>query len=203
MTTTTTTKPKAGRGRSLARARPVTAEELGRLRELHGAGLSCRQIAKEMGRTPATISKHAAELGLKFDRAQVKEATAARSADLAAIRVLVSGEFLMIAQQINAHVRQLLEGGDPEDLKPWHLRDYAYAAGAYFDRHLAQDVHDKTEDRGDNEVDRWLEAMTGATPPPSRSEADDTAKARSVLGGMAEALFRKYADEEYQPRKNT
>jgi hypothetical protein len=78
----------------------------------------------------------------------------------------------------------------------------AYAAGAYFDRHLAQDVHDKAEDRGDNEVDRWLEAMTGATPPPSRSEADDTAKVRSVLGGMAEALFKKYSDDEYQPPEN-
>jgi hypothetical protein len=201
MTTTTTTKPKAAAKRSLARARPVTAEELGRLRELHGAGLSCRQIAKEMARTPATISKHAAELGLKFDRAQVKEATAARSADLAAIRVLVSGEFLMIAQQINAHVRQLLEGGDPEDLKPWHLRDYAYAAGAYFDRHLAQDVHDKVENSGNSEVDRWLEAMTGKTPPPSRSEADQTAKVTSVLGGMADALFKKYGDE-YEPPEN-
>jgi hypothetical protein len=201
MSTTTTGKPKAAAKRSLARARPVTAEELGRLRELHGAGLSCRQIAKEMGRTPATISKHAAELGLKFDRAQVKEATAARSADLAAIRVLVSGEFLMIAQQINAHVRQLLEGGDPEDLKPWHLRDYAYAAGAYFDRHLAQDVHDKVEDSGNSEVDRWLEAMTGKTPPPSRSEADQTAKVTSVLGGMADALFKKYGDE-YEPPEN-
>ena len=128
--TTRTEKPKAAAGRSLARAKPVTDAELARLRELHGAGLSCRQIAKEMSRTPATISRHAAELSLKFGRAQVKEATAARSADLAGIRVLVSGEFLMIAQQINAHVRQLLEVGDPEDLKPWHLRDYAYAAGA-------------------------------------------------------------------------
>lgn len=201
MNTTTTGKPKAAAKRSLARARPVTDEELARLRELHGAGLSCRQIAKEMGRTPATISKHAAELGLKFDRAQVKEATAARSADLAAIRVLVSGEFLMLAQQINAHVRQLLEAGDPEDLKPWHLRDYAYAAGAYFDRHLTQDLHDKTEDRGNNEVDRWLEAMTGKTPPPSRSDADQTAKVTSVLGGMADALFKRYGDE-YEPPEN-
>lgn len=199
MKTTTPEKPKASSKRSLARAKPVTAEELGRLRELHGAGLSCRQIAKEMGRTPATISKHAAELGLKFDRAQVKEATAARSADLAAIRVLVSGEFLMIAQQINAHVRQLLDGGDPEDLKPWHLRDYAYAAGAYFDRHLAQDVHDKSDDQDYSEVDRWLEAMTGKTPPPSRSEADQTAKVTSVLGGMMDALFKKYGDEYEQP----
>ena len=197
--TTRTEKPKAAAKRSLARAKPVSDDELARLRELHGAGLSCRQIAKEMSRTPATISKHAAELGLKFDRSQVREATAARSADLAAIRVLVSGEFLMIAQQINAHVRQLLEGGDPEDLKPWHLRDYAYAAGAYFDRHLAQDVHDKVEDHGNSEVDRWLAAMTGETPPPSRSEADDTAKVRSVLGGMADALFKRYADEEYEP----
>lgn len=45
--------------------------------------------------------------------------------------------------------------------------------------------------------------MTGQKPPPSRSEADQTAKVTSVLSGMAEALFAKYADEEYQPPENT
>jgi hypothetical protein len=194
-------KTEARRGRSLARAAPVTDGELARLRELHGTGLSCRQIAKEMNRAPVTISRHAADLGLSFDRAQTREATTARQADLAAIRVLVSGEFLMIAQQINAKVRELLTAGDPDDTKPWHLRDYAYAAGAYFDRHLAQDLHDRVEDQGNSEVDRWLEAMTGKTPPPSRSDADQTAKVTSVLGGMADALFKRYGDE-YQPPDN-
>jgi hypothetical protein len=62
-------------------------------------------------------------------------------------------------------------------------------------------VHDKVEDSGNSEVDRWLEAMTGKTPPPSRSEADQTAKVTSVLGGMADALFKKYGDE-YEPPEN-
>jgi hypothetical protein len=195
--TTTTTKPKAGRGRSLARARPVTDAELARLRELHGAGLSCRQIAREMGRAPVTISKHAAELGLKFDRAQVKEATAARVADLKAVRAQVSAQFLGLAQKINAHVERVLD--DPEaEVKPWHLRDYALAASTYFDRHLAQDDHDKNDGTGSSEVDKWLEWMTGQAPPASQSEHDNTAKVTSVLGGMAEALFAKYSDDDYQ-----
>jgi len=123
----------------------------------------------------ATISKHAAELGLKFDRAQVKEATAARSADLAAIWVLVSGEFLMIAQRLNARVLALLD--DPEaDLKPWGVRDYAHTCGCQLLHPASRPGHDKVEDQGDSEVDRWLAAMTGESPPPSRSEADDAAK---------------------------
>jgi hypothetical protein len=192
------TKPKERRGRSLARARPFTDGERARLRELHGAGLSCRQIASEMGRAPVTISRHAADLGLSFDRRQVREATAARVADLKARRAQVSAEFLDLAERINAHVRSVL-GGPWEDIKPWHLRDYAYATAAYFDKHLAQAEHDQNDGTGLSEVDQWLEWMTGATPPASQGEHDDTAKVRSVLSGMAEALFAKYQDEGEGP----
>lgn len=188
MTTSTTTKPQADGKRSLARAKPVSDGERARIRELHDTGLNCRQIAREMNRTPATISKHAAALGLKFDRSQTREATAAREADLAAIRVLVSGEFLMIAQRINRKVLALLDDPDA-DLKPWGLRDLAYASGAYFDRHIAQDVHDKGDGDADNAVDMWLAAMTGSTPPSSRSEADHNSKARVMLGALADRLF--------------
>ncbi len=47
--------------------------------------------------------------------------------------------------------------------------------------------------------------MTGQAPPPSRSDADDTAKVRSVLGGMMNALFAKYAGEpdEYRSPEGT
>jgi hypothetical protein len=48
--TTTTGSPRL-RPNVRSRAKPVTDAELARLRELHGAGLSCRQIAKEMSRT--------------------------------------------------------------------------------------------------------------------------------------------------------
>jgi hypothetical protein len=44
------------------------------------------------------ISKHAADLGLRFDRAATKEATAARVADAASLRAIVSMEFLTITQ---------------------------------------------------------------------------------------------------------
>lgn len=189
---TGTTAGKSGSGRSLARARPVTGPELARLRELHGAGLSCRAIAKEMGRAPVTISRHAAELGLSFDRTQVKAATEARVADMAAVRAEVGAQFLTIVQGINTRVLAML--ADPE-MKPWGLRDMSTAAGHFFDRHLAQIAVD-ADHSGVSEVDRWLEAMTGRKPPPSRDETDDISKQTSLLGSLMESIVAKHGDED-------
>lgn len=199
MTTSTTAKPEASGVRSLARAaRPVTAAELARLRELHGAGLSCRQIAKEMNRAPVTISRHASALGLSFDRSQVKEATAARSADLEAVRVLVSGQFLMLSEKLNHRVMKLLDDGDPEEIKAWHIRDFARASTEWFQAHLAQAAFDHKDERDYSDVDAWLAAMHGEEPPRSRSEADQTAKLKSVLGGLMDTMLAKYPDDSYQ-----
>jgi hypothetical protein len=187
---------KARGGRAFARARPISDTELARLRELHGAGLSCRQIAAEMSRAPTTVSRHAAELGLSFDRHQVRAATSARLADVAAQRAAVSAQFIEIVEKINSTVLAKLD--DPEsDLKPWGLRDYSYAAGAYFDRHLSQVDHDASS-ADNSEVDKWLAAMIGQEPPPSRSDADESAKSRSVLGALMADITKRHGDE----RKN-
>jgi hypothetical protein len=80
------------------RAKPVTAGELDKLRRLHTEGLNCRQIARELGRAPVTVSRHAAAMGITFDRSKTKEATAARVADLAALRAETSARFLAEAR---------------------------------------------------------------------------------------------------------
>ena len=174
----------------LARATPVSDDELARLRELHGAGLSCQQIGREMNRNAGTISRHAAVMGLSFDPSKVRAATEARVADIAARRAEVSAQFLQIVGKINGTVLALLD--DPDSgVKPWGLRDYAYAASAYFDRHLSQVDHDTTSENS-SEVDRWLEHMTGSPVPPSRSDADDAAKSRSVLGALMNDLVERH-----------
>lgn len=159
-------QPKARSQRCLARATPVSEAERARLRELHGAGLSCGQIAREMSRDRATISRHARALGLSFARDQTKNATEARVIDAAAKRAEISLQFLQLTERINAKVLALLD--DPEaEVKPWGLRDYSYASGAFFDRHLAQAQLDKPTDGDYSIVDRWLEAMTGSSHPPA------------------------------------
>ena len=183
-------KAKNGRVRSLARARPITDTELARLRELHGTGASCRAIAREMDRSPVTVSRHAAALGLSFDRSQVKAATEARVADIAARRAKVSAQFIEITEKMSARMLAELDDTGAE-CRPWRLRDYSYAIGALFDRHLAQADHDPTNENG-SEIDRWLEHTTGSPVPPSRSDADDAAKSRSVLGALMNDLVERH-----------
>jgi hypothetical protein len=188
-------------GRTLARARPITDTELARLRELHGTGASCRQIARDMNRAPITVSKHAAALGLSFDRSQVKAATAARVADVAARRAEISAQFIAIVGKINSTVLALLDDPD-SDVKPWSLRDYSYAAGAFFDRHMAQADHDAAS-TDSTEVDRWLAQLTGQQPPPSRSDADESAKHRSLLGTLMTDIVERHGSQPTDERKRS
>ena len=51
------------------------------MRELHTAGLSRNDIAREIGRSPSTVSKIARELGIHFDRAATAAATMAKQRD--------------------------------------------------------------------------------------------------------------------------
>lgn len=68
-------------------ADPITDTDREAVRRLHTEGKSRNQIAREAGRSAATISKIAAELGLAFSGgARAAAATEARRADAAARR---------------------------------------------------------------------------------------------------------------------
>lgn len=58
---------------------PFTDTERARVRELHTAGKTLRAIAKELGRSPATISRAAQDMGLTWDNTQTATATRASS----------------------------------------------------------------------------------------------------------------------------
>lgn len=61
-----------------------------RARELHAAGWSCNRIAKEVGVSPATISRWAKREGLSFDRSVLAAANDARAADGKARRLSIT-----------------------------------------------------------------------------------------------------------------
>lgn len=70
------------------------------LRQLHGRGLSCAAIARELGVARSTVSRACAKLGLLFDRAQTKQATAAKVADAKARRATLSLNYLGDAERL-------------------------------------------------------------------------------------------------------
>lgn len=60
-----------------------------RLRELHSQGISAHRIAKQLGCSASTVSRHAAALNLSFERRGTAAAVAAHQVDLRARRQAV------------------------------------------------------------------------------------------------------------------
>lgn len=59
---------------------PLTDTERDTIRTRHAEGASCTAIARELGRSPGTISRHAHAMGLGWDTRQTAHATAAKQA---------------------------------------------------------------------------------------------------------------------------
>lgn len=72
--------------------RPVTDAERARVVELHAAGLSRAAIARDLGRSPDTVGRIAADADLSFDRARTAAATTAKQADNRARRAALVEE---------------------------------------------------------------------------------------------------------------
>lgn len=143
------------------------------MRQLHDRGMSCAQIAAELGRSRSTVSVQCARMGLLFDRAQTKAATAAVVADSAAVRAQTGRRFLAKANELldmmdQPHVAFNFGGKDNTyeehefDKPPVDaLKTLMHAASQAFDKHLAQDKHDNAANEGLAAVDQWLSAMMG------------------------------------------
>lgn len=69
---------------------PVSEEELAEIRRLHADGKGRNEIARTIGRSLRTISIHAGNMGLSFDRTATEAATEARKADLAERRSILA-----------------------------------------------------------------------------------------------------------------
>jgi hypothetical protein len=88
----------------VAAPRPLTTAEMARIRELHAAGHGRNAIARELRRSPDTISRACAQLGLDFDRSASEVATAARVADARARRARLQLELLDDAERLRAQI---------------------------------------------------------------------------------------------------
>lgn len=71
-----------------------------RARQLHAEDMSCREIAKELGVVPSTISRWAEREGLRFDRSRTAAATQAHTVDLAAARIRLAEKMLVSTEDM-------------------------------------------------------------------------------------------------------
>ncbi|GAA0371702.1 helix-turn-helix domain-containing protein [Streptomyces blastmyceticus] len=138
-------------------AEPITNTDREQVRRLHAAGKSRNAIARETGRSAATVSKVARELGLEFSGgARVAAATEARRADAAARRELLAEESL------DGALRQVERTTGAESARD--ARDHATAARALTEVHarvaeLAR--HSRTGSAGGSMLDRLADALLG------------------------------------------
>lgn len=150
--------------------KPITDHDRKRVRELHTQGLTRNAIARTIGRSMATVTKIATELGLNFDRTQTRKATEARQADLAALRAESAIKLHQTADrlldQIFAPAKVYNFGGkDNTYAEEWHdepppadKRALMGAAGMAYDRSLKLAP---TKDNADIEAARSMLTTLG------------------------------------------
>ncbi|MEU3321582.1 helix-turn-helix domain-containing protein [Streptomyces sp. NPDC006785] len=140
-------------------ADPITDADREAVRSLHSEGKSRNAIARTTGRSAATVSKIAADLGLAFSGgARVAAATEARRADAAARREQLADTALDGALN---QVERVSVADSARD-----ARDYATAARALTEVHakvaeLARQTG--TGSTGGSMLDRLADALLGPT----------------------------------------
>ncbi|MEV5086866.1 helix-turn-helix domain-containing protein [Streptomyces griseoincarnatus] len=165
-------------------ARPITAKDRAAVKRLHAQNKSRNDIARAIKRSPSTVSKLAAELGLTFDRGpQVEAATRARKADLAARRTAFAERLQDIAE------READKMHAPTLYWEWGGKDHKYAQRTQpeptaADRRAIMSTIATA-------VDRSLKLV-----PP---KDDGAAESRSVIGELMAGLARDYAARHGAP----
>lgn len=156
----------------MAAGRPITDDDRRRVAELHAQGLSRNEIARQIGRSQATVSKLATELGLTFDRARTREATRAKVTDAKARRAALALKLLALAEQEAEAFNQpcVLHsfGGKDHtynsktvDRPPAReRRDMAATINILVDKH-ARLIDMDADLQGLSAVDAWLRDITG------------------------------------------
>lgn len=157
----------------MPRGHTFDSEKRAMIPQLHARGLSLTAIARELGTSPATVSKYARLDGIEFDRAKTKSATAARKIDLAAMRAELAHRLLVEANHFlgslhkpfvvfnfggkdNTYEERTLDGPPTAD-----IRNLLTSTGIALQRSLELSKFDADPNEGLSAVDEWLEAMTG------------------------------------------
>lgn len=157
-------------------ARPVTDTDRRRVRELHAAGKSRNEIARELGRSPSTVSKIAAALDppLSFDRAeQVEAATRVRTADLAARRAALALDLQDDAERLRAQL-----------WAPTVHGEFAGREGEWHETRL-----DQPRFADQRQIIGAVQTAVGTSLRLAPAEGgEDAGQVRSMLGALGEAL---------------
>ncbi|MFE1070986.1 helix-turn-helix domain-containing protein [Streptomyces sp. NPDC058783] len=159
-------------------ARPLTAKDRAAVKRLHGKGMSRNDIAREIKRSPSTVSKLARELGLSFERGhEVEAATVARKADLAARRAAFAERLQDIAE------READKMNAPTLYWEWGGKDHKYA-----EKTAAEPI---AADRRSimSVIATALDRSLKLVPP----KDDAGAESRSVIGDLIAGLAADYA----------
>jgi transposase len=165
-------------------ARPITDADRRRVRELHAAGKSRNEIARELKRSPSTVSKIAAafEPPLSFDRAeQVEAATRVRTADLAARRAALALDLQDDAEKLRAQLWQRCTIGEFAGREgEWHTADL-----------------DRPRFADQRQIIASVQTAVGTSLRLAPAEGgDDAGQVRSMLGALGEALTQAANDDQ-------
>lgn len=167
-----------------SRARnPLTDAEKARIHEMHTAGATRNDIARDLGRSGDTITRYCKKAGLDFDREQIRAATEARKIDLAARRASLRERLL---HEADAALDVI---GQPETVWNFGGRDNTYA------EHTFPAATSETRRK------MILAAAAASTQEIRIAQADSGANveaAKSLLTGLAEALGVKGPAEQPQ-----
>lgn len=151
-------------------APPVTDAEREQIRVFHARGMTCGQIAAELGRVKSTIAKQCKAMGLSFERAQTAAAAGARAADAKARRAEAVGLLMDDWHRLRERAWEpyTIAVGTGEGLETVTLdkppaqdvRAFYNSMSACIKDQVAIERHDA--DTGSmSAVDAWLAAMLG------------------------------------------
>ena len=128
---------------------PVSDEERDQIRDLHGQGLSCNAIAKQLRRSRSTISVQCGQMGLSFSRAETAEAVRAHVTDAKARRAVLADNYLSDAEKLREQLWARAEykapvGGMEPTVLSWHQEEPTFqdkerlvrASGLAADKHM-------------------------------------------------------------------
>ncbi|MFK0296393.1 helix-turn-helix domain-containing protein [Streptomyces sp. NPDC090442] len=161
--------------------RPIDDHDREQVRRLHAAGKARNEIAREIGRSPSTVSKIARDLDVTFDRAgEVAVATEVRRADLASRRTTLALTLQEDAEKLRA---QLWE--------PCTYGEFAGKEGDWHETHL---------DRPRFADQRQIITATATAIQQSLKLApaeggEGVEQVKSMLGALGEALTHAADDE--------
>ncbi|MGW8988708.1 helix-turn-helix domain-containing protein [Streptomyces zhihengii] len=169
----------------MAKPRPITDTDRAAVRRLHAEGKTRNHIARELKRSPATVSKLATELGLTFDRAgEVAVATENKRAQLADRRAQLALDFQHDAERLRAQL--------------WEPCVYGEFGGKDNEWNQVDLSRPRFGDQRQIVASAAAAAQQSLRLAPAEGGTDADA-VKSMLGALGEALTRAAGADDEQP----